>query len=106
MLRICRDTDGPGVELVTIGTGPRHDPGRPFPGPARRPGGPVTGRLGRTDQAHQRETECGDRYAATRADAVVTGVLCDGLGHGPLAAVAAQQRSAPCARRRWSPALR
>jgi protease I len=37
MLRICRDSDGPGVELVTIGTGPRHDPGRP----ARRPGGPA-----------------------------------------------------------------
>jgi anti-sigma regulatory factor (Ser/Thr protein kinase) len=37
------------------------------------------------------ETECGDIYAAGRGDGgVLTGVLCDGLGHGPLAAVAAR----------------
>jgi anti-sigma regulatory factor (Ser/Thr protein kinase) len=37
------------------------------------------------------ETECGDIYAADRSDGgVLTGVLCDGLGHGPLAAAAAR----------------
>ncbi len=35
------------------------------------------------------ETECGDAYAAVQAGGAVTAVLCDGLGHGPLAAAAA-----------------
>jgi anti-sigma regulatory factor (Ser/Thr protein kinase) len=35
------------------------------------------------------ETECGDAYGAFEADGAVTAVLCDGLGHGPLAAAAA-----------------
>jgi anti-sigma regulatory factor (Ser/Thr protein kinase) len=35
------------------------------------------------------EVECGDVYGANQADEVVTAVLCDGLGHGPLAASAA-----------------
>jgi anti-sigma regulatory factor (Ser/Thr protein kinase) len=35
------------------------------------------------------ETECGDAFAAARTGDVLTGVLCDGLGHGPLAARAA-----------------
>jgi len=35
------------------------------------------------------EAECGDVYGAIRADETVTAVLCDGLGHGPLAAAAA-----------------
>ena len=35
------------------------------------------------------ETECGDVFGATATEASVTGVLCDGLGHGPLAAAAA-----------------
>ncbi len=35
------------------------------------------------------ETECGDAYGAVGADGAVTAVLCDGLGHGPLAAAAA-----------------
>ena len=35
------------------------------------------------------ETECGDAYGAVEADGAVTAVLCDGLGHGPLAATAA-----------------
>jgi anti-sigma regulatory factor (Ser/Thr protein kinase) len=34
------------------------------------------------------ETECGDCFGAVRADETITGVLCDGLGHGPLAASA------------------
>jgi hypothetical protein len=35
------------------------------------------------------ETECGDAYAAVQTGGEVTAVLCDGLGHGPLAAAAA-----------------
>jgi hypothetical protein len=35
------------------------------------------------------ETECGDAYGVVLADRAVTAVLCDGLGHGPLAAAAA-----------------
>ena len=35
------------------------------------------------------ETECGDAYGAAQAGGEVTAVLCDGLGHGPLAAAAA-----------------
>ena len=35
------------------------------------------------------EVECGDVYGAIQADDTVTAVLCDGLGHGPLAAAAA-----------------
>jgi anti-sigma regulatory factor (Ser/Thr protein kinase) len=37
------------------------------------------------------ETECGDAYGAVEADGAVTAVLCDGLGHGPLAAAAAAE---------------
>jgi anti-sigma regulatory factor (Ser/Thr protein kinase) len=37
------------------------------------------------------ETECGDVFAAVEADDTLTGVLCDGLGHGPLAATAAAE---------------
>ncbi len=37
------------------------------------------------------ESECGDSYAASRTGDVITGVLCDGLGHGPLAAAAARE---------------
>jgi anti-sigma regulatory factor (Ser/Thr protein kinase) len=35
------------------------------------------------------ETECGDAYGVVPAAGAVTAVLCDGLGHGPLAAAAA-----------------
>jgi len=35
------------------------------------------------------ETECGDAFAVEESDGTLTGVLCDGLGHGPLAAIAA-----------------
>src|SRR6202044_3310458 len=34
------------------------------------------------------ETECGDVFAVEESDGTLTGVLCDGLGHGPLAAIA------------------
>jgi anti-sigma regulatory factor (Ser/Thr protein kinase) len=37
------------------------------------------------------ETECGDVFGAVQTAAGVTGVLCDGLGHGPLAATAATE---------------
>jgi anti-sigma regulatory factor (Ser/Thr protein kinase) len=37
------------------------------------------------------ETECGDVFAAVETDGTLTGVLCDGLGHGPLAAIAANE---------------
>ena len=37
------------------------------------------------------ETECGDVFAAEEVDGTLTGVLCDGLGHGPLAAIAANE---------------
>jgi anti-sigma regulatory factor (Ser/Thr protein kinase) len=37
------------------------------------------------------ETECGDVFGTMETEASVTGVLCDGLGHGPLAATAAAQ---------------
>jgi hypothetical protein len=37
------------------------------------------------------ETECGDVFGAVESDGVVTGILCDGLGHGPLAASAAME---------------
>jgi anti-sigma regulatory factor (Ser/Thr protein kinase) len=37
------------------------------------------------------ETACGDAYGAVQADGAVTAVLCDGLGHGPLAAAAAAE---------------
>ena len=35
------------------------------------------------------ETECGDVFGAAETGSGLTGVLCDGLGHGPLAATAA-----------------
>ena len=37
------------------------------------------------------ETECGDVFGAVEAEGRLTGVLCDGLGHGPLAASAARE---------------
>ncbi len=50
------------------------------PGPPRWAGliRPITG-----------ETECGDAYGAVQLGDTITAVLCDGLGHGPLAAAAA-----------------
>jgi anti-sigma regulatory factor (Ser/Thr protein kinase) len=37
------------------------------------------------------ETDCGDVFAVEESDGTLTGVLCDGLGHGPLAAIAANE---------------
>ena len=36
------------------------------------------------------ETECGDAFAVLRSDDRLMAVMCDGLGHGPLAAAAAR----------------
>ena len=54
----------------------------PHPATARYAGlvRPITG-----------ESECGDVFGAAEADGTLTGVLCDGLGHGPLAASAAME---------------
>jgi hypothetical protein len=38
------------------------------------------------------ETECGDVFGAVQAGDTVTAVLCDGLGHGPLAAARPARR--------------
>ena len=55
---------------------------QPRPGQARYAGlvRPITG-----------ETECGDTFGVAETDSSITGVLCDGLGHGPLAATAAME---------------
>ena len=55
---------------------------QPRPAPARYAGlvRPITG-----------ETECGDTFGVAETDGSITGVLCDGLGHGPLAATAAME---------------
>ncbi|SEG65017.1 Anti-sigma regulatory factor (Ser/Thr protein kinase) [Thermomonospora echinospora] len=37
------------------------------------------------------EEQCGDAFAASQVDEVVYAMLCDGLGHGPLAALAARE---------------
>ena len=69
---------GHGTALVArFWPGPRTEP-RTGPVPCAGLARPITG-----------ETECGDIFGAVEADGRVTGVLCDGLGHGPLAASAA-----------------
>ena len=133
LLRVNRDLEQPGIDLVTIDAGPGladvsaalrdgHStagtlgiglgairrladftdmysvpghgtalvarfwpgPGPPVPGlsVSRRAGliRPITG-----------ETECGDDFAAVQAGDTVTAIMCDGLGHGPLAAAAASR---------------
>jgi anti-sigma regulatory factor (Ser/Thr protein kinase) len=133
LLRIGRDDGIPGIELITIDTGPgfhdtsaamrdghstsgtlgiglgaigrladfcdlysvpghgtalaaRFRPSRPEPG---RP--PLTVRWAGLIRPIAGETECGDCFGAVRDGETVTGVLCDGLGHGPLAASAAAE---------------
>src|SRR3984885_152181 len=65
---------GRGTALVARSWSTPHPGTVPYAGLAR----PITG-----------ETECGDIFGAVEADGRMTGVLCDGLGHGPLAASAA-----------------
>ena len=126
LLALNRDAEEPGIELVTIDSGP----GLPDVSAAMRDGHSTAGTLGIGLGAIRRladycdlysvpghgtslaarfwpaprppetqwaglvrpitgEVECGDAYAAVRAGDTVTAVLCDGLGHGPLAAAAA-----------------
>ena len=69
---------------------PHRDPAEPGPaqpGPAQ-PGPPRFAGLVRPITG---ETECGDAFGAAETPAGLTGVLCDGLGHGPLAAMAAME---------------
>ena len=129
LLCVNRDTQAPGIELVTVDAGP----GLPDVSAALRDGHSTAGTLGiglgairrladfsdlysvpgrgtalaarfrperppAGDRSPTRwaglirpitgETECGDVYAAIQSGEVVTAVLCDGLGHGPLAAAA------------------
>ena len=130
LLRVSRDGGKPGIELITIDTGP----GVPDTSQALRDGHSTAGSLGIGLGAIQRladfcdlysapghgtvlaarfrpgpgpaavpyaglirpmtgETECGDKFGAmvraSDAGTAMTGVLCDGLGHGSLAATAA-----------------
>ncbi len=131
LLCVNRDTQDPGIDLVTIDTGP----GLPDVSAALRDGHSTAGTLGIGLGAIRRladfcdlysvpghgtalaarfwpaprppqtsaspagwaglvrpitgEVECGDVYGAIESGEVVTAVLCDGLGHGPLAAAAA-----------------
>jgi anti-sigma regulatory factor (Ser/Thr protein kinase) len=130
LLCVNRDAEAPGIELVTIDSGP----GVKDVSAAMRDGHSTTGTLGIGLGAIRRladvsdlysvlghgtaliarfwpeparsalprpaircaglirpitgETECGDAFGAVLADDTVTAVLCDGLGHGPLAAAA------------------
>jgi anti-sigma regulatory factor (Ser/Thr protein kinase) len=52
---------------------------------------PVTARWNGLIRPIDGETECGDAYAAVQVGPTVTAVMCDGLGHGPLAAAAAAE---------------
>jgi anti-sigma regulatory factor (Ser/Thr protein kinase) len=129
LLRVSYDAGTPGIEFVTIDTGP----GMPDVGAALRDGHSTAGTLGiglgsisrqadfcdiysaagRSTALVARfwaeprdppviscagltrpiigETACGDAYGAVSTGDVLTGALCDGLGHGPLAATAARE---------------
>jgi len=128
LLRIARHDGRPGIELVTIDTGP----GFRDAAAALRDGHSTSGTLGIGLGAIRRladfcdlysvpgrgtalvarfwptphpdvapyaglvrpitgETECGDVFGAVETEGKLTGVLCDGLGHGPLAASAAME---------------
>jgi anti-sigma regulatory factor (Ser/Thr protein kinase) len=65
---------GHGTALVARFWATPHPGATPYAGLVR----PITG-----------ETECGDVFGAVQTESQLTGVLCDGLGHGPLAASAA-----------------
>jgi anti-sigma regulatory factor (Ser/Thr protein kinase) len=127
LLAVNRDAETPGIELVTIDSGP----GLPDVNAAMRDGHSTAGTLGIGLGAIRRladycdlysvpghgtslaarfwpalrppeicwaglvrpitgEVECGDVYGAVQAGGIMTAVLCDGLGHGPLAAAAAR----------------
>jgi anti-sigma regulatory factor (Ser/Thr protein kinase) len=67
---------GQGTALVARFWPAPHPGALPYAGLVR----PITG-----------ETECGDIFGAVETQGTLTGVLCDGLGHGPLAASAAAE---------------
>jgi anti-sigma regulatory factor (Ser/Thr protein kinase) len=67
---------GHGTALVARFWPTPHPTAVPYAGLVR----PITG-----------ETECGDVFGAVETEGQLTGVLCDGLGHGPLAASAAME---------------
>jgi anti-sigma regulatory factor (Ser/Thr protein kinase) len=139
LLRISRDGDRTGIELVTIDRGP----GMADVGAALRDGHSTTGTLGIGLGAIRRaadfcdvyslpgrgttlaarfwpepgapsgyagprgnagwsgllraiggESQCGDSYAVARTGGAVTAMMCDGLGHGPLAATASREAMA------------
>ncbi len=54
------------------------------------PGGPAV-RYAGLIRPISGETECGDAYGVVQTGEIVTALLCDGLGHGPLAASAASE---------------
>ena len=126
LLCVNRDADAPGIELVTIDSGP----GLSDASAAMRDGHSTAGTLGIGLGAIRRladfcdlysvpghgtslvarfwpaprqhavrcagltrpmtgELECGDVYGAVLTSDTMMAVLCDGLGHGPLAAAAA-----------------
>jgi anti-sigma regulatory factor (Ser/Thr protein kinase) len=126
LLAVNRDAEEPGIQLVTIDSGP----GLKDVSAAMRDGHSTAGTLGIGLGAIRRladycdlysvpdhgtslaarfwpapgppetrwaglvrpiagEVECGDAYGAVQAGDIRTAVLCDGLGHGPLAAAAA-----------------
>ncbi len=84
-----------GTTLLAGGTTPPYPPDHggaarpPVPprGGAARP--PVPPRWAGLIRPIIGETECGDAYGAVQLGDTVTAVMCDGLGHGPLAAAAA-----------------
>jgi anti-sigma regulatory factor (Ser/Thr protein kinase) len=126
-LSVNREVEAPGIELVTIDSGP----GLPDASAAMRDGHSTAGTLGIGLGAIRRladfcdlysvpghgtslvarfwpapglhavrcaglirpitgELECGDLYGVVMTGDTMTAVLCDGLGHGPLAAAAAR----------------
>ncbi len=128
LLRLAGDAQAPGLELVTIDSGP----GFRDVTAAMRDGHSTAGTLGIGLGAIRRlaefcdlysvpglctalvarfsagppqpapgcagllrpisgETECGDSFAAVRTGDVLTAVMSDGLGHGPLAATASRE---------------
>ncbi|TYB39310.1 anti-sigma regulatory factor [Actinomadura chibensis] len=62
-------------------------PGEP---PAERPGAAAGAPYAGLNLPIDGEEECGDAYTARVVDGVLYALLCDGLGHGPLAARAAR----------------
>ncbi len=66
---------------------------RPEPSAGSASAGPASPHFAGLTRPISGEHECGDVYAAvqTSTGEVTTAVLCDGLGHGPLAAVAAAE---------------